>query len=664
MEAGKITVLDTNGNTITHINFRQTYNTPPLVFSLMPHSGSDPSTLRIINVTTTGFDIYTVEPDNNNGQHTQMGAVPYIAIEPGTHYLPDGSRIVAGTVNTSRFQSRLLAGASWQAIGLSGFSTTPVVLGQIQTRSNERTDTTVPSAVSQPWMTTTIDNVTSSGFSIALERSETTSGTLTGSETIAYLAMDSGLSGGNHYFAANNGQKIAYETLRSASIIHGWGDSSTGYTVNFSQSYTNPIVVATKNTRAGIDGGWLRRKAVSGNNIRLIVDEDIAYDAERSHPTGEVASLMIFSRPFDAEFITTGQAELIINEVMYKETTTGSNNDEFVELFVKKGGNLRGTIISDQDNHFYRFPDFTVNAGDYVIYHTGTGTNSNSGNVHHFYQGISNIWNNGNDDVIVLKPANDVTSTTDGKVFNAIPFDYIAYGRSSVGSAVDAIPTSMKGTTISWNYGFGSELKNASTMQSISLTPNAQDSNKAACWELTSSGNASDNGCAGYLNTVDTQTGSPITSIGKNNNSKPEINLAKSVLTIYDPYNGASNPKAIPGSVLEYIITAKNNGNLAADNNSIKISDLVPANTKICVSNTGSCKAPYFVDGSPSSGLSLAGTAYSSDNGASYGYSASPDAEGADANVTNLRSSMNGVFQPKTGANAPSFQLKFRVIVE
>lgn len=136
----------------------------------------------------------------------------------------------------------------------------------------------------------------------------------------------------------------------------------------------------------------------------------------------------------------------------------------------------------------------------------------------------------------------------------------------------------------------------------------------------------------------------------------PEISLQKTVLTYYDPFNITTNPKAIPGSVLEYIITASNSGGLAADNNSIKISDSVPANTKLCVSNTSNCKAPYFVNGTPSSGLSLASTSYTPP--------ATADAEGADGNVTSFISSMSGAFLPKTGATAPNFSLKFRVIVK
>ena len=660
IEADTMVVNNTTGGVITRVNFRQTYDSVPLVFTLATDAGADPSTLRIINVSTTGFDVYSVEPDGNDGPHAQMSAVPYIAIEAGNHTFPDGTNIIAGTVSTQSFQSSQLTGATWQSVGLSGFSTTPTILGQIQTSVNERTDVAVPTANPQPWITTTIDNVSSGGFDIALDRSETTSGTLTSNETIAYLAIDSGLNGGNHYFGANNADRIDYETIQSSVSIAGWDNSATGFNVNFAQTYSNPIAVATKNSRIGGDGGWLRRRSISGNNIALVVDEDIANDTERSH-TNEQAGVLVFSEPFDANFIFNQQAELIINEVMYNETSTGLANDEFVELYVTTSGNLLGTVIADQDTHSYTFPSQFVNAGDYVIYYTGTGSNNSSGGVHSFYQGVSNIWNNTNDDVILLMPAQDVTTLADGRTFNAIPSDYVAYGRSSVGSNVDAIPTSLLGTTISWNYSLGTELAGAGDGESIALTPNATDSNQALCWEITASGNGSNNGCSGYITTVITNP-SFSNSLGASNTSAPIISLAKTLLTIYDPYNGASNPKAIPGSVLEYTITAKNDGDLAVDNNTISIADQIPNNTKLCVATVGSCLAPYFVDGAASSALSLGSVSYLNSSGGVI--TASPDAEGADSNVDRFDASMLGSFAAKTGATTPSFDVKFRVIVE
>ncbi len=82
------------------------------------------------------------------------------------------------------------------------------------------------------------------------------------------------------------------------------------------------------------------------------------------------------------------------------------------------------------------------------------------------------------------------------------------------------------------------------------------------------------------------------------------------------------------------------------------------------MADTGNCKVPYFINGTPNSGLTLADTLYSDDGGTTYAYSASEDAEGADSVVTHLQSSMNGAFLAKTGAVAPSFELRFRVVVE
>jgi len=493
-----------------------------------------------------------------------MAAVPYIAIEPGTHEFPDGTQIVAGTVSTQRFQSRLIAGDSWQAVSLSGFSTTPVVLGQIQSRANESVAN--PSVPSSPWMTTAIRSVTSSGFDIALERSETTAGTISSDETIAYLAIDSGLNSGNHYFGSNSADKIEYETIRTGDSIQGW---ETVHQVNFSKTYPDPIVVATKNTRDGGDGGWLRRENINGGYIQLQVDEDKAHDSERAHTT-ERAGVLIFSEPFDVEFLPSSSARMLINEVMYNETITGTGNDEFVELYVTQSGDIEGYILSDQDTHYYKFASScSVSVGDYVIFHTGSGTNSCSGGVKHFYQGISQYWNNTKDDVLLLRPAgDDVTTTTQAsnpKTFNAIPQDYIAYG--SLSGAVDAIPASMNGVTLAWDYGYGGELDDATDGTSIALTPNATDGDVSACWEFSNSGEASDNGCEGYLPTRDSNAGSGQTnSLAENNNAMPNMSINKTSIVTNDPVNGTVNPKRIPGATIRYCFTVDNTGEGNADN--------------------------------------------------------------------------------------------------
>ncbi len=654
MEADKITVLNTTGNTTTSITFRQTYDTTPLIFLLATDRGSDPATLRVKNVTTTGFDVYIVEPDGNDGPHARMTSVPYIAIEPGVHTLPDGTQIVAQSISTQAYRAKLLAGSSWDTVSLSGFSTTPAILAQIQTANSERVDTPVPSAVSRPWMSIALRGVSSTGFQIALERSETTLGTLNSNEEIAYLAIDSALSGSNHYFGSSTADRIWYESIRSTDTIAGWDNSAAGYNIAFSTAYPDPIAVATKNSRDGGDGGWLRRRSISSSSISLVVDEDLANDTERAHTT-ERAGVVIFSEPFDVEFIYNTTAAMSINELLYNEVTTGVNNDEFIELYVTSSGDLNGFVLTDQDTNFYRFSSLSVNVGDYVIVHLGTGVDSSAGSIHHLYKNSTTILNNNNDDVVLLKPAQDVSILADNTAFNAEPMDYVAYGRNSVGSNVDAIPVSMNLITLSYSYTFGTELTGAVNGESISLTPNAIDSDQARCWERTTSGNAGNNGCAGYIPTRATDA-TYLHSQTQSNTAMPNIILSKSALPTYDPVNATINPKAIPGSIIEYTIAARNEGAGAANN--ISIADKIPTDLKLCVTAIGQCQVAQYTDGSPNSTLSLGVIEYSDDNGTTFAYTPSPDIDGFDISVTDIRINLTGTFVASIGAPYPNFEIK------
>jgi len=169
---------------------------------------------------------------------------------------------------------------------------------------------------------------------------------------------------------------------------------------------------------------------------------------------------------------------------------------------------------------------------------------------------------------------------------------------------------------------------------------------------------------------------------GNNSNSdtatvvtEPAISLQKTLQTIYDPVNGSVNPKAIPGALSEYTLTATNNGTGAADNNSIVLSDPIPANTALYVNDiSGAGTGPIrFVDGTPASGLSynfvsLASTtdnlSFSSDGGASFNYTPTPDADGVDSNVTHIKIATQGSFLASSGAGSPNFQFLFRVKVQ
>ncbi len=142
---------------------------------------------------------------------------------------------------------------------------------------------------------------------------------------------------------------------------------------------------------------------------------------------------------------------------------------------------------------------------------------------------------------------------------------------------------------------------------------------------------------------------------------KPKINLKKSLETLYDPVNLTTNPKSIPGAVLEYTLKAENYGFMNADNNTTVLQDTIPANMKTCVANVGQCKKPYLIGATNTSGMSL-GTVTYTVNGVDTTNPAA-DADGFNANVSKVKVAMLGEF-PDVCSGAHSFEVKFRTGVE
>jgi uncharacterized repeat protein (TIGR01451 family) len=145
--------------------------------------------------------------------------------------------------------------------------------------------------------------------------------------------------------------------------------------------------------------------------------------------------------------------------------------------------------------------------------------------------------------------------------------------------------------------------------------------------------------------------------------------------TVADPFNATTNPKAIPGARVRYFIRLTNGGAAqTVDAGSLTVTDRIPAGTALVVSDiaaTGS--GPIrFVDGAPVSGLSYTfgglgnlsdSVEFSSDNGATFGYTPTVGADGTDVNVTHVRVRLQGT--PICAAtNAPrTADLEFDVVV-
>ena len=148
----------------------------------------------------------------------------------------------------------------------------------------------------------------------------------------------------------------------------------------------------------------------------------------------------------------------------------------------------------------------------------------------------------------------------------------------------------------------------------------------------------------------------------------PSLLVSKIALTLTDPVNGTTNPKAIPGAVVRYTVGVSNQGLGAVDTDSLVITDPVPANTALFVDTSGGDPI-VFIDGPVSSGLAYsyaADVSFSNQpgGGAPYNYTPVPDADGFDPAVTGYRLNPTGAMAGTVGSNVPSFNIRFRVRVQ
>lgn len=152
------------------------------------------------------------------------------------------------------------------------------------------------------------------------------------------------------------------------------------------------------------------------------------------------------------------------------------------------------------------------------------------------------------------------------------------------------------------------------------------------------------------------------------------LNVSKISSVLSDPVNGTTNPKAIPGATVEYLITVTNTGSEAADADSVVVWDDGPADAKMCLiarnggpvifndpgSNSG---LTYDYGGAGSVPGDLAVTTddleFSNNDGASFTYTPSDDGEGCDTAITDFRVRPSGAFS--AGGN---FTVTVRYVVE
>ncbi|MCK8082921.1 DUF6701 domain-containing protein [Vibrio sp. 1CM24A] len=312
------------------LDFSNTYTAPPLVFVMATVNSSRsnfnsntteyPSDLRVMSVSTSGASVKQLLPPttkacvrmrpggkcgnpNNSGHKVvtyvdaPMENIDYLVIEPGVLEFDNGAKIVAGEVSYDKTYSN--AGGSgnnnktvrFSDFGLNqSFNSSPGVLVQIQTVQNSTNGSPL-------WLTPIALNPSRSSFSLVLDRSEVSRNSYSITpEKVGFVAgLGQGFVNGRKFWLGQGSTKQT--TTLNDNIIKPITEGCKLVSPFSVSGFTStPTLLASKRTRNGNNGGWLRRCSVSKTGVSLINEEDMTKDPERGHVV-EPFSYFLFDKP-------------------------------------------------------------------------------------------------------------------------------------------------------------------------------------------------------------------------------------------------------------------------------------------------------------------------------------------------------------------------------
>ncbi|MBD1557590.1 hypothetical protein HC752_11675 [Vibrio sp. S9_S30] len=311
-------------DTVCQVNFEKTYDTVPLVFFMSTVSFlnelDSPSDIRILEVTKKYVKFkqkfapaFYAPPGMEN---VPMKVIDYVVIEKGVHDF-NGVKVIVDDVSTKKYMYALSTTSTgdinrnkkekiyfdtYSDQGFRAFTGTPGIVHQVQSINNGE----------DFWLASIVTDVNRAYMNISLERNEVDGYKLeedrqfpTQEERIGFIAAyGSGEREGIKFAVKNQLTINSYDTGDPVSTgCETYADYAENYDVV-------PIIVASKNSREGNNGGWLRRCRLETSRSSFMVDEDLDYDDERQH-VEERLGYIIFEVPFDVEQCTqfTGPAQ-------------------------------------------------------------------------------------------------------------------------------------------------------------------------------------------------------------------------------------------------------------------------------------------------------------------------------------------------------------------
>ncbi|MEM6422090.1 MAG: VCBS domain-containing protein, partial [Pseudomonadota bacterium] len=243
-EAGILTFFQPDRSTWLRVDFATEIEDPTVVMGPLTGRGGQPATLRVRDVTETGFEVQIDEWEYLDGYHIEE-SVSWLAVSAGTHQLADGRILAAGTT-TGR--------DGWSDHGFDvSFDTVPVVVAQV-TSVNDADTATVR-----------LRDVTDSGFSHRLQEEEAADGRH-GAESLSWIAVE---TGSDDVLAGRTGNTVADRYGR----------------LDFGDAFdTTPAFLAAMQTTNGGDTATVRQDDDwSADGARIRIEEEKSRDAEVRH---------------------------------------------------------------------------------------------------------------------------------------------------------------------------------------------------------------------------------------------------------------------------------------------------------------------------------------------------------------------------------------------
>jgi hypothetical protein len=148
---------------------------------------------------------------------------------------------------------------------------------------------------------------------------------------------------------------------------------------------------------------------------------------------------------------------------------------------------------------------------------------------------------------------------------------------------------------------------------------------------------------------------------------KPAATLTKTSIPWSDPVSGTTNPKLMPGAVVEYTIAVTTPSSYSMTSNSLIVIDATPTGTDLVVTNIGGAGSgpAAFTAGTTSltyGYVSLASTTdnvdFSNNNGTSWTYTPVANVDGIDPAVTHIRLRPQGSM---AASSTGSFRVRYRI---